>query len=187
VFVSQASQARYATFFFGTFAPFLRASERPIAIACFRLLTRPLLPPLPERSVPRFSQRTALATLSPAALPYLRRPERLCELELFVVAISCLRPLRGRSHQTGCTHQICEHAFSTWTAHVRRNSDCVSSPCVSTAFTQLRETKQPLQSRRQVKSVPGGPAAASRLSCVLPDRNELAEPHPVDKHVQGAV
>ena len=32
----------------GTFAPFLRASERPIAIACLRLLTLPPLPPLPE-------------------------------------------------------------------------------------------------------------------------------------------
>ena len=29
----------YAAFFFGTLAPFLRASERPIAIACLRLVT----------------------------------------------------------------------------------------------------------------------------------------------------
>src|SRR5271168_3302919 len=58
-------------FFFGTFAPFLRASESPIAIACLRLVTLPPLPPLPERSVPRFSRCIALFTLLPAALPYL--------------------------------------------------------------------------------------------------------------------
>ena len=39
-------------FFFGTFAPFFRASDRPIAIACLRLLTR--LPALPDFSCPLF-------------------------------------------------------------------------------------------------------------------------------------
>src|SRR5271170_1642223 len=58
-------------FFRGTLAPFLRASESPIAIACLRLVTLPPLPPLPERSVPRFSRCIALSTLLPAALPYL--------------------------------------------------------------------------------------------------------------------
>src|SRR5207253_2522181 len=48
----------------GTFAPFLRASESPIAIACSRLFTLPPLPPLPERSVPRFFRRMALATVA---------------------------------------------------------------------------------------------------------------------------
>ena len=37
----------------GTFAPFLRASERPMAIACLRLLTFPPLPPLPLFASPR--------------------------------------------------------------------------------------------------------------------------------------
>src|ERR1700721_1222069 len=60
-----------AVFFRGTLAPFFRASESPIAIACLRLVTLPPLPPLPERSVPRFSRRIALFTLLPAALPYL--------------------------------------------------------------------------------------------------------------------
>jgi hypothetical protein len=50
-------------FFRGTFAPFFRASESPIAIACLRLFTLPPLPPLPERSVPLFFRRIALATL----------------------------------------------------------------------------------------------------------------------------
>src|SRR5579864_3367336 len=62
----------YAAFFFGTMAPFLRASERPIAIACLRLVTLPPLPPRPERRVPRFLRRRALATVFPAALLYLR-------------------------------------------------------------------------------------------------------------------
>src|SRR4029077_5069301 len=57
-------------FFAGTLAPFLRASESPIAIACIRLVTRPPFPPLPDRSVPRFSRCIALLTLFAAAFPY---------------------------------------------------------------------------------------------------------------------
>src|SRR5580658_9914152 len=57
-------------FLLGTLAPFLRASNRPIAIACFRLFTTPPLPFFPERSVPRFSRCNAFLTLSLAALPY---------------------------------------------------------------------------------------------------------------------
>src|SRR5580700_58744 len=57
-------------FFLGTFAPLLRASERPIAIACFRLFTTPPLPPLPERSVPLFLRCITLLTLLLAAFPY---------------------------------------------------------------------------------------------------------------------
>ena len=41
-----------AAFFLGTLAPFRRASDKPIAIACFRLLTR--LPLLPLVNVPFF-------------------------------------------------------------------------------------------------------------------------------------
>jgi len=59
----------------GTFAPFFRASDKPIAIACLRLFTvRPLLPDL---SVPFFRLRIALSTRFEAALPYFRRPEDL--------------------------------------------------------------------------------------------------------------
>ena len=57
--------------FRGTFAPFSRASERPIAMACFRLLTRPPFPPLPERRVPFFLRRIALLTDLLAARSYL--------------------------------------------------------------------------------------------------------------------
>jgi hypothetical protein len=46
----------------GTFFPFLRASESPIAIACLRLFTLPPFPPRPLRSVPRLRLRIALST-----------------------------------------------------------------------------------------------------------------------------
>src|SRR5690349_8565224 len=45
--------------FRGTFAPFLRASERPIAMACLRLLTLPPCPLLPRLSVPCLRRRIA--------------------------------------------------------------------------------------------------------------------------------
>ena len=54
---------------FGTFAPALRASDRPIAIACLRLVT--FLPERPLRSVPRLRSRMTFATFFAAALPYL--------------------------------------------------------------------------------------------------------------------
>ena len=72
--------------FRGTFAPFLRASERPIAIACLRLFTVPPLPPLPLLSVPLFLRRIALATVLLAALPYFRLPDFLPDF--FLVAMT---------------------------------------------------------------------------------------------------
>src|SRR5678815_3092252 len=48
--------------FRGTFAPFFLASERPIAMACFRLRTLPPRPPGPLFSVPRFFLCIALST-----------------------------------------------------------------------------------------------------------------------------
>jgi hypothetical protein len=61
---------RTQDFFRGTLAPFFRASDRPMAIACLRLLTRPPFPPLPDFKVPCFLRRMALLTLFPAAFPY---------------------------------------------------------------------------------------------------------------------
>jgi hypothetical protein len=59
----------------GTFAPFFRASESPIAIACSRLFTLPPWPDFPRRRVPRLRRRIALLTLLLAPLPYRRRPD----------------------------------------------------------------------------------------------------------------
>src|SRR5262245_24752135 len=52
----------------GTFAPDLRASERPMAMACLRLRTR--RPERPLLSVPRLRSCMARLTLDWAFLPY---------------------------------------------------------------------------------------------------------------------
>jgi hypothetical protein len=52
----------------GTFAPERRASDKPIAIACLRLVT--FLPELPLRSVPDLRSSIARLTLAPARFPY---------------------------------------------------------------------------------------------------------------------
>jgi hypothetical protein len=54
----------------GTFAPFFRASESPIAIACFLLLT--FRPDLPLLSVPAFRFFMARSTFFDAPLEYFR-------------------------------------------------------------------------------------------------------------------
>src|SRR6266542_1595926 len=54
--------------FFGTLAPDFLASERPIAIACLRLVT--FLPLLPLFSFPLFFSCMAFSTLSPAFFEY---------------------------------------------------------------------------------------------------------------------
>jgi hypothetical protein len=56
----------------GTFAPFFRASDKPMAIACLRLFTLPPRPFLPLRSEPRLRRRIALSTLRLAPGLYLR-------------------------------------------------------------------------------------------------------------------
>ena len=53
----------------GTFPPARRASDKPIAMACLRLVT--FFPERPERNVPRFRSRIAFSTFSLAFLPYL--------------------------------------------------------------------------------------------------------------------
>jgi hypothetical protein len=52
----------------GTLAPALRASESPIAIACFRLVTR--FPERPLFNVPSFRSRIARSTFRWAFRPY---------------------------------------------------------------------------------------------------------------------
>jgi hypothetical protein len=53
--------------FFGTFAPFFLASDKPIAIACFRLVT---FLPLPLFNWPRFFLCMARFTFLPAPFEY---------------------------------------------------------------------------------------------------------------------
>jgi len=67
-------------------APFFRASESPIAMACLRLVTLPPFPLLPLLSVPFFFRRIALSTRLLAALPYFRPPVRF-RPPLFFAAI----------------------------------------------------------------------------------------------------
>src|SRR6059058_1801483 len=59
----------------GTFLPFLRASERPMAIACLRLFT--FLPLLPLLSLPRLRLRIARSTSFEALREYRRAIIRL--------------------------------------------------------------------------------------------------------------
>src|SRR5260370_27048963 len=56
-------------FLLGTFAPAFRASDSPIAIACFLLVT--FLPDRPLFRVPSFRSCIAFSPLSEAFLPYL--------------------------------------------------------------------------------------------------------------------
>src|SRR5215831_9052755 len=62
------SHAARNYFFLGTFAPFFLASESPIAIACFLLLT--LFPAFPDFNFPRFRLCSASRTVDWALRPY---------------------------------------------------------------------------------------------------------------------
>ena len=75
----------FAAFFFGTFAPDLRASDSPIAIACFRLVT--FFPLRPLFSVPLFFSRITRATFFCAFGLYFLPPEDFFVV-LFFVAIN---------------------------------------------------------------------------------------------------
>jgi hypothetical protein len=61
---------RFFAAFFGTFRPSARASERPIAIACLRLLT--FLPDRPLFRVPALRFFIARPTLADAFFEYFR-------------------------------------------------------------------------------------------------------------------
>src|ERR1700719_3261388 len=61
---------RFRVVFFGTFAPAARASERPIAIACFRLLT--FWPERPLFNVPALRSFIARSTVADAVFEYFR-------------------------------------------------------------------------------------------------------------------
>jgi len=61
---------RLLAVFFGTFAPAALASERPIAIACLRLVT--FGPDLPLLNVPALRSFIARSTLAEACFGYFR-------------------------------------------------------------------------------------------------------------------
>ena len=93
-------------FFLGTLAPFLRASDRPMAMACLRLVTTPPLPPFPERSLPRFSLCIAFLTLSLAALPYFAMsPPEACFSEFTAKGSSCDPRITLSSDELECRNQ----------------------------------------------------------------------------------
>src|SRR5579864_3077142 len=69
----------------GTFAPDLRASDKPMAMACLRLFT--FLPDFPDLSSPRFISCIARPTLEEAFLLYFR--------DLLFVAIFFTNRKRG--------------------------------------------------------------------------------------------
>ena len=81
----------------GTFAPFFRASDSPIAIACLRLFT---FRPLPDLRVPFLRRRIALSTVFDAAGPYLRLRED------FFVAILALLEWIQKSVVAGLAHVV---------------------------------------------------------------------------------
>ena len=93
---------------FGTFRPFLRASERPIAIACLRLVT--FFPLRPLRSVPRLRLRIARATSLEALREYRRAillfpwivfSHACCIPDCVIAYAPCLAPRRAceRDHE----------------------------------------------------------------------------------------
>ncbi len=78
-------------FFLGTFAPFARASDKPIAIACLRDLTG--VPALPDFAVPFLYLRISFSTSLPAdGLYFLVEPFALA---FFDVEVDFARVVRG--------------------------------------------------------------------------------------------
>jgi hypothetical protein len=77
-------------FFSGTFAPAFRASDNPMAMACFLLVT--FLPLRPLLSLPLFMARISLSTLFPAAGEYFRVDFFLPADFFFVVLVAIATP-----------------------------------------------------------------------------------------------
>ncbi|WXA83794.1 hypothetical protein LVJ94_48615 [Pendulispora rubella] len=92
---------REELFFFGTLPPARRASESPIATACFLLVT--FFPERPERRVPDLRSCMALATFEPAFEPYLRPLDFFAGdfFADFFVAIPWVEQLPGHTATSG--------------------------------------------------------------------------------------
>src|SRR4029079_11387976 len=78
----------------GHLPPAPRASEGPMAMACFRLVT--FLPDPPERNVPRLRSCMAFSTFCAALSPYLRPLLRL-RLLLRAFFFAAMRPPSGKT------------------------------------------------------------------------------------------
>ena len=123
-----------AFLFLGTLAPFSRASESPMAIACLRLLTVPPLPPLPDLSVPFFLLCMALFTDLPAAAPYFRPLDFFFELERFLVAI--VPPLISEKHRNGNELRIQKLPFVCQKAVINAKAELRETPSICTILSQ---------------------------------------------------
>jgi len=82
-----------ADLFLGTFLPCLRAFDKPMAIACLRLLTLPAFPPRPLRAVPRLYRRISDSTSRLAPREYFRFRFAIAFSKIFLFArrVSCFR------------------------------------------------------------------------------------------------
>jgi hypothetical protein len=94
--------AFFAVFFAGTLAPFFRASDKPIAIACFRLFT--FLPDRPDVKDPFFFLRIALATVRWAFFEYL------------AITFVLMRPKKSRPQK--CTKKSKRYEMDVCIKHV---------------------------------------------------------------------
>ena len=112
----------------GTLAPLLRASDRPIAIACFLLLT--FFPERPDLSVPCFCLCIARLTLLDAVGPYFRfetflaiadTPLRQCPRRVFDLC-AVRESTRNRAYAGTCS---CSLLGIVFTIHIRRESAAV--------------------------------------------------------------
>src|SRR5688500_9053564 len=107
--------------FRGTFAPLLRASERPIAIACLRLFTLPPLPPRPLFSVPFLRRRIALATVLLASRPYFRLPDFLPDFFLAAISPPCVTGMFDSVDARGrCKHDAAAMHYARLHPHLTR-------------------------------------------------------------------
>jgi hypothetical protein len=75
----------------GTFFPFLRASDSPMAIACLRLLTFPPRPASPRRSVLCLRRRIALLTSFEASREYC-----LAIVHSYPATLNCVNDIKTR-------------------------------------------------------------------------------------------
>ena len=143
------SQLCALTRFLRDFCPFLRASERPIAMACSRLVTFPPLPPFPDFNVPFFLRCIAtfyrlsrgLAVLSTTRTLLLRHayPPSSWTEKLFERLHCCIAQIR-RPHPKSLLafgqeyvrlfSTCCKRHLGTFMRPSFRSSTCVPRPAV---------------------------------------------------------